>query len=155
MHWGSERLKYATYIDDETESRQVEVSFAPTPPAEWGISIRCFNGPRRQTTESRKKDSLPESYSKAFNGVKDSSLFFGNMHPDLPKEHPSTAIPTVPNSPAVEDQPSAVHNGAVSGLCQTSVNCGKPDIQDQQGIQPNNKRKLSPQVESRSKRQRL
>lgn len=118
VHWGSEKLKYTKDIDDETENGQVEISFTPKPPVErmtFAFEIRRFKGSQRQTTQSHDKGHPPEYYSTAFYGLKDGLPAFGHKYTDPPKEHPSPTIPTVPNSPAVRNQPSVVHDGAVSG----------------------------------------
>lgn len=136
--WGSEKLKYTKDIDEETENGQLEVSFTPKPLANqmtFAFEIRRSKGSQRQTTQSHDKGHPPEYYSTAFYGLNGKLPAFGHMHTDLPKDYPSSASSTVPNSPTVRDQPSVVHDSAVSGPCQTSVDWDEPYIQGQRGTQ--------------------
>ncbi|KAM7209590.1 hypothetical protein V8F06_014860, partial [Rhypophila decipiens] len=125
-HWGSEKLKYTKDIDDETENGQGEVSFMPKPPAKritFAFEIRRLKGSQRKTTQSHDKGHHPEYYSTAFYGLKGGLPAFGHGHTDLPKDHPSPTIPTVPNSPAVR----------ISTISGTRW-CGERTIPDVSGL---------------------
>ncbi|KAM7215776.1 hypothetical protein V8F06_008886 [Rhypophila decipiens] len=138
VHWGSEKLKYTKNIDNETENDQVEVSFTPKPPAKritFALEFSRLKGSQQQTTQSHDKGYPPKYYNTAFYGLKGGSPAFGHRYTDPPKDSLSPTIPTVPNSPAVRNQPLVVHDSAVNGLYQTSVDNNKPDIQGQQGTQ--------------------
>ena len=132
--WGSEKFEYTKDIDDEMENGRVEVSFTPNPQTgriTFAFNTQCFKGSPRQTTQSHGNDRPLKlgDFTTAFYGhLPDGSPAFGDRRADLLEDHPSPNIQTVPNYPAVGDQPSAVHDGAVSGPYQTSADGGKPDI---------------------------
>ena len=114
----------------------------------FAFDVRRFEASPQQTTQSHGKHRplQRKDYKTAFYGpLSDGSPAFGDRHA-LPENHPSPTLSTVPNSPAVGDQPSAVRDGAVSGPCQTSADGGKPYVHCEQGIQLGGlKRRWSPE----------